>query len=475
MEFRDYVGFLSRRWLLLLLIPATALIVTYLWSRQLTPIYESTATVLLVNQVQPDAVTSQVNDLLIDERLIQTYVELIERRPVLAAVVQELSLPMTAEELAEQISVANDVQTQIIRITAHDSNASLAADMANTTTAVFIEQTETDIGRPGTVRVAEPAVAARTPVEPNLPLNLILAGFVSLIVSIGLGLVLNYLDSTARSPEDVQAASGLPLLGMVYRVRLRPRQGMEDFGLWALAEDYRGLRAKLDSARQHSGLKSLLIVSENAGEGRSITAANLALSLAQAGENVVLVDADLRRPHLHELFQVPNAAGLAAVLNGLTGFTEALETTRFENLMLLPAGTPQPNQAEKLSSRMMAELIEHLTGSGDIIIFDSPPMSAFADASILAAKVDASILVVESRRTRASEIRQSVERLSGAKGGIIGVVVNKVRGRRDGRPYQHWRQSSRGTDAQTPARAPATRRFRRNESRAVGSPQEEKL
>ncbi|HRC63298.1 MAG TPA: CpsD/CapB family tyrosine-protein kinase, partial [Dehalococcoidia bacterium] len=176
--------------------------------------------------------------------------------------------------------------------------------------------------------------------------------------------------------------------------------------------------------------------SANPQEGKSTSVANLAVVLAQAGQRVIVVDTDLRRPFLHTFFQVPNSFGLTGLL--LTEAEEpdaALVATGIQNLMLLPSGPRPPNPSELLTSPAMQHMIERLGTRADYVLFDSPPILAVTDASILAASTDAAILIAERGRTRTEALRRAHQALLRANARVLGVVINKAKGHGSGYGY----------------------------------------
>ena len=190
------------------------------------------------------------------------------------------------------------------------------------------------------------------------------------------------------------------------------------------------VRTNLEFAQSSSGRpKTMLVTSSSPREGKSTTASNLAAVLAQTGRSVILVDADLRRPTLHQIFGLPNKSGLSTlfVMDGSAAVEGLLRVTEVEGLRLLTSGPVPPNPAELLSSRRMGELIDALTREADVVIFDSPPLLGVSDASILASRLDGTILVVDSNRTRAGALKHAVELLRRGHATVWGVILNKLR------------------------------------------------
>lgn len=319
------------------------------------------------------------------------------------------------------------------------------------------------------VRLAEPATVPSAPVEPRPTVNALLGAMVGLLVAAAVVGVIEYLDDTIKSGEDISRAVGAATLGAIMQFDLpgraagRGRRGLALPGFAALttgtssktvprlltsldnrspvAEAYRMVRTNLEFARSGRPGQTMLITSASPGEGKTTTAANLALVLAQTGQRVVLVDADMRRPALHRLLQAPNTTGLSTLfvmdepaVDGLLRLT-ALDnppglSSSGRSLLLLPSGPLPPNPAELLSSARMRQIVELLKAEADIVLFDSPPLLGVADASALAARLDGVILVVDSGRTRAGALTHAAEVLRRAQANLWGVVLNKLTPRR---------------------------------------------
>ncbi|MPZ47974.1 MAG: polysaccharide biosynthesis tyrosine autokinase [Dehalococcoidia bacterium] len=430
MDLRTYAQIVRRRWWLLLLGPLLAAGIAFAISKQMTPIYTTSST-LLVNQTQNPGVV-QYNDILTSERLTNTYAQLIERQPVLAEVTRLLSLPMTEDGLADKISVATVRNTQLLRITVEDPDPQLASMIANSTAQAFIDDNSRSLGRPGTVTIAEEARVPKSPSKPDTRLNTMLAGMLGLMVVGGIALLLEYLDDTIKASEETEPAIGLPTLGTVQRMK-RVKGTAVALLEPGWSDAYLQLRTNIHFAGVGTRLKSILVTSCSPGEGKSTTASGLAAVLAQAGERVILVDTDLRRPTLHTVFGLPNSFGLTGLLlSDAYDPAPALVESGLKNLQVLPSGPLPANPADLLMSDNMARIITNLQQRADYVIFDSPPVLAVTDASILASRTDGTILVAEAGSTRTHSVVHAIQDLSKSQARLVGLVVNKARTHRAG-------------------------------------------
>ncbi len=441
MELVRYISLVRKWWWLLLIGTLVGGAASYAISKNLTPIYSSTAT-LLVNQTQVPG-TIAYNDILTSERLTRTYSNLIEKRPILEEVIERLDAPYSPDQLAGAISVSVVRDTQLLKLSAENADPEMASQIANTTASVFIEQnTQSQLSRPGDVSIVEAATIPSVPVKPHVLLNTLMAAVIGLLLAGGAALLIEYLDDTVKSPEDLEA-SGLPALGGVARFH-RPKDPSENLVAGSgsqrhFSEAYRVLRTNVQFSTIDRPGQALLITSANPGEGKTTTAANLALVTAQAGKKVVLVDSDLRRPSLHRFFGLSNEQGLTNLLLSTQPSVDGCaQRTRFENLAVITSGPLPPNPSELLASRRLDSVLDNLKAEADVVIFDSPPTLAVADASILAAKVDGTMLVVDSGRTRSPALQRAKEALARSKTHLLGAVLNKLKRRGGGYYYYYY-------------------------------------
>ena len=204
-----------------------------------------------------------------------------------------------------------------------------------------------------------------------------------------------------------------------------------------ITEQYRTLRTNIEFSSVDQEFRTILVTSSSPAEGKSTTVANLAVTFAQQGKRVLLVDSDLRKPTVHYTFNLKNVRGLTNVLTKQTALTEAVQATEVEHLSILTCGPIPPNPAELLGSASMSQFIELAKTHFDVVLFDTPPILAVADAQILANKVDGSILVISSGGTEQDAARKSKDLLMSAKGKVLGAVLNKKKAK-DSQYYYYY-------------------------------------
>lgn len=292
------------------------------------------------------------------------------------------------------------------------------------------------------ITLTTPAQPPTGPIRPRVLFNTMLALVVGALIGLGIAFLIEYLDDTVKTPDHVRDLTGLATLGNVIHLegaspdqRMVTHMAPKSLG----AEAYRVLRTNLQFSALDKPLSTLVCTSAAPGEGKSTTISNLAAVMAQSDRRVILVDADLRRPSLHKLLKLPNNVGLStALLDKGRDPGVYLQTTDVPNLRVMTTGPIPPNPAEMLNSARMHEMIEVLKGEADVVLFDTPPVLAVADTSILASQVDGTLLVVWAGKTRGEMLAQAVERLQSLGIQPLGVVLNKLTQRKSGYYYSNY-------------------------------------
>lgn len=292
------------------------------------------------------------------------------------------------------------------------------------------------------ITLTTPAQPSSGPIRPRVLFNTLLALIVGALIGLGIAFLIEYLDDTVKTPDHVRDLTGLATLGNVIQLegaspeeRMVARMAPKSLG----AEAYRVLRTNLQFSALDKPLATLVCTSAAPSEGKSTTITNLAIVMAQTDRRVILVDADLRRPSLHKILKLPNNVGLSTALLDKRRDPEAyLQDTDVANLRVMTTGPIPPNPAEMLNSARMHEMIELLKTEADVVLFDTPPVLAVADTSILASQVDGTLLVVWAGRTRGELLVQAVERLQSLGIQPLGVVLNKLAQRRSGYYYSNY-------------------------------------
>ena len=310
--------------------------------------------------------------------------------------------------------------------------------LARTKQAGITEQLKTS-----TVRIVDAAELPRVPARPKRVRDAAIGFLAAAVLALGLVFSLEALDTRIKSPEDVMQRLKLTSLGMVPQIAARDRNNgrlliSEPNPPPHFVEAFRSLRTSILFASAERGGRSILVSSTAPGEGKTLVSSNLALALAMAGQRVLLVDADMRRPKVHETFGCPLAPGLSDVLVGETAAEAAILPSGSDNLSILPAGTLPPNPPELLGSSPFAELLTAMSSRFDWVVFDSPPVRAVADAAIIAHLATAVVFVVGSEMTDAASAKSALDRLTATQGRVAGVVLNRVQLQRHSYYYARY-------------------------------------
>lgn len=313
-----------------------------------------------------------------------------------------------------------------------------------------------------TINVVEPAVAPTAPIGPNRGMTILLAAAIGFLLAAGAAFLLDYLDDTLKTPDDIKDAIDVSTLGAIARIEGEKPEERLVTALYPkspAAEAFRILRTNIQFSSLDNPPRTLMVTSSNPSEGKSTTLANLAVVMAQQGQRVVVLDTDLRRPTLHRIFQVPNNAGLTnALLQEHPSEEGFLQPTRVENLQILTTGPLPPNPAELLSSAKFAKLMNKLQEQADVLLFDSPPVMAVTDAAILARQVDGVVLVIDAGRTRRQWAVSAKESLDKVGAHLLGVAVNRLRPQAGGYYYYYYnRDYAYGEEGSDQGRRPRRR------------------
>ena len=460
-------------------------------------IYEARATLIVGQQLS--ALNPDVNQLTVSQRLSTTYAAIATKRPILEAVISELALTGTPDDLARRVFAEAPTDSALLMIVAEDTDPARAAEIANAVARLLIERTPavrgleselqkfieseltatreqieaaqaqietlSEIENPlpadlaaldrlqdrlvtlrstyasllessadnasNLLTVIEPAITPTSHISPRTLLNTLLGALVGLLLAAALAALVEYLDDRVKDADGVEEAAGLSTLGTVARMSgsrdelyrlatlLYPRS--------ANAEAYRTLRTNIEFASVDAPLKTLLVTSAGAHEGKTVTAANLAIAFAQSGRPTILVDADLRRPGVARMFGLENERGLTTLLReeGAT-INKIAHPTEQTNLRIITTGPLPPNPAELLGSQRMRRALAKITEAADCVIFDAPPVQVVIDAAVMSAYLDGTVLVVDATRSRRGAVRQAREALAKAGANVLGVILNRV-------------------------------------------------
>ena len=304
------------------------------------------------------------------------------------------------------------------------------------------------------IQVVDQAEYPTKPYKPNKRLNLLLAAVVGLFLGVGLAFFFEYLDNTVKTPEDIEQLLRLPSFGMVPEISSVRRKQLEKGASYPvelityghpksmLSEAYRSIRTSILLSSSEKPPKKIAVTSPNPAEGKTTTAINTSIALSQTGARVLIIDADLRKPRLHKIFNHENGLGLSTFLSGNGTLGCIIKKSEVPNLFYIPSGPIPPNPSELLGSNLFKSMMQALGAQFDHIMVDSPPVLGFADAIILSTSVDGVILTVIGGKTPRETLQRAKEVLQQVNTKILGVVINRVDIRRSDYGYYYYRYHS---------------------------------
>jgi polysaccharide biosynthesis transport protein len=406
---------LGRQWKLLVAVSLIAGALGAVASLLLPEQYDAESKILVsVNAMQDASSLSQGNDF--SQQRVQTYLTVATSGPVLEAVIDEMDLDLTPDELADKITAEAIPETALLRLVVRDTDASTAARIADTAATVLMARIDSleqgDSVMPDLVRtvLVEPAAIPAEPSSPSVPRNAALALLVGLSASVLFVYLRSTLDARIRSVDVLTEGMGMTLLGKIPRdaAKASDPSVMTEYDPSGFSEAYRLLRTRMRYANADGKLNTIMFTSVGEGEGKSSVASLLATALAESGQRVLLIDADMRRPSISEKFGLESTVGLTAVLTRQATLQEAVQRSAVTGVDILAAGVLPPNPAELLESQSMRDLVREAGRSFDLVLIDTPPAASTADATTVSAIADAVLLVV---RTDGKVTRHAVERV----------------------------------------------------------------
>ena len=433
LDISDYLRVLRKRWRLILACTLLATSAAALATFAATPLYRAQAQLFVSTSQPADQNVSGLNQGgQFAQQRVKSYANIINSPQVTEPVIGKLDLNITPRALARKISASAPLDTVLINVSVTDESPDQARRIANavaeqfTGVAAALETPVSSVTSPVKVSVVRPADTPIAPVSPRPKLNLALGLLVGLVTGVGGGLLRETLDTTVKSLAEAQEQASTSALGVIafdpdavkrpLIVHTDPHSPR--------AEAFRQLRTNLQFIDIDREPKSIVITSSVASEGKSTTTCNLAISLAQAGVRVALVEGDLRRPKLMEYLGLDGSVGVTSVLIGRSSLDDALQHWGGENLTVLGSGPPPPNPSELLSSHGMRELIRALEDRFDLVLIDAPPLLPVTDASILTTIASGAVLIVRHASTKRDQVKRSCESIGAVGGRLLGVVLN---------------------------------------------------
>lgn len=417
------------------------------------PHYTAAAT-MVVNSKQFKEVGDEVivaNDVELSERLVETYSIILKSDRVMESVAQDLGLNLAPAAMRKFISVAPAAKdAEVLSVTVRNTDPGLAANICNSIMKVAPAAISGTV-EVGSVNVLDYAKVPQYPEPPAAARNMLAGALLGLMLGVGLAFLSRYLDNTVKNDEDVKARLGLGLLGCIPYVGPGVRKEREavipslpqpdksNLPALAFLEAYKLTRTKLRYQTLVNNAGKLLITSTLKGEGKSVTTVNLAVTLAQSGASVLVIDCDLRKPSIHKLLDLPlqEGKGLVPVLLGEVEAKAGIVVMEGTGIHILPGG-PVPNPSELLGSEKMANLLAGLEPDYDYILLDTPPACLFNDAVALSKYTDGIIYVVKQGFVKVDTIYLTLVNFKNINARILGCVLNGIKYKKAGMGYKYY-------------------------------------
>ncbi|MEV5744008.1 polysaccharide biosynthesis tyrosine autokinase [Microbispora rosea] len=430
MELLYYARLMRRHWLLLLLSLLVGMGAAILVTVNTAPRYVAGITMLVSADDPEGSLSTALQAGALSQQRVQSYATLLTSRRVVGGIAQGEDV----DALQEDVTATAIPNTALLRVTVADSDPRRAAQRADALGSAFtglIDEIERPSSKsPPTVRVTvvDKAEVPEEPVSPKPLTNMALGALIALFAAITVLVLRDRLDTTVKTAEALQRVAKSSVLGLIGYERDARRHPLvlRDQGRSVRAEAFRSLRTNLQFIGVDRQPRSLVVTSCLPGEGKSSTSVNLAITMAQAGWRVVLVDADLRRPSVPRYLGIEGGTGLTDVLIERARLHEVIQTWGQPGLSVLPSGRIPPNPSELLGSRGMRSVLAQLTEEYDMVIIDAPPLLPVTDAAALGAICDGALLVVRHGKTRNEQVVQAGELLSSINTRLVGTVLNFV-------------------------------------------------
>ncbi len=432
MELRDYLHVLRKHAVLIIIMTLVGVGAAAAWSLTRTPMYNASSTVYVSTQAGDSVAELQQGQSFTQAR-VATYAALATTPVVIDPVITELGLDSTAAAQAGRVTATATTGTNLIRITVTDADPAQAAEISNaiaaslTTTVESLDTLEGQTASPVRLTRVENALPPSQASSPNAPLNLALGLLLGIAAGIGAAMLLTVLDTRVRTKRDVENITDTPILAAIsYDAKWKQRPLIIHVDpMSPRAESFRALRTNLQFV-EFDGKHSFTVTSSMPSEGKSSTAVNLAIALADAGKKVALLDADLRKPKVAEYCGIDGSIGLTDVLIGSVRLGDVMLPWGDRSLYVLPAGRIPPNPSELLGSPQMSQLLEILERDFDVVICDSPPLLPVTDAAVLSKITSRVITVVAAGETSKQQLTAAMSALDHVGATQAGIVITKV-------------------------------------------------
>lgn len=454
MNIEQFVKVLRSRWVTVCVTALIPILGAIAYTLTQTPLYQA-STRLFVSTTAGSSVSDLYSGNRLSQDRVLSYTQLVMGETLAQRTVDRLGLDTSAKALAQSVTAKSKPGTVLIDVAVVDPSPVRARDIANAMSDEFVAMVrELETPAKGANPEARVVVEQRAsippyPVVPKKKRNLAVGIALGAMLGVGLALLRDQLDNTIKSPEDLEEVTGTGVIGYIpFDKKLNTTHAIAfDTDNSGTAEGFRKLRTNLQFLAVDNPPKLIVVTSTSPSEGKSTTAINIALALAEAEHNVVLVDGDLRRPRLAKYLDLVGSVGFSTVLSGGASLDEVLQKTKFSQLTVLAAGTIPPNPSELLGSLAAKKMFSDLRAKFDYVIVDSSPLLAVTDGAILAAEADGAIVAVRAGKTKRDQLAHAIGMLRDVDAKLLGAVLTMLPTRGSGSySYNYYYYGGYGDD-----------------------------
>ena len=431
---RDFLNYLKKYVLVIAAVALVLVIGVFIYDKSIKkPLYTTYTTIILTksNETQTGTTITQ-NDILLNQKLVETYSKIIKSKLVLEQVISETGVTYTAEELSENVNVEAYENTEMLKISVTDQDPELAASIANSIAQVFSGEIA-KIYQINNISVVDVAVTPEEVSNNTLKRDLLIALFIGIFGTIGVVFVVYYFDDTVKLTDNLEEEIGMPVVAKVFKSDIGSKNNRkvellaQKYPKSVVSESIKTLRTNLQFSSVDEDIKTILITSSIPGEGKSFISANLAISFAQTDKKVLIVDCDMRKGRQHRIFKLSNSKGLSNLLiDDMTNYKDYINKTSVDGVSLITRGTVPPNPSELLNSKKNADLIRILKAKYDVIIYDGVPCNGLPDSIIMSKLVDKVLIVSSDSMTPKSVLESTKKQLESVNAPVAGDVLNNV-------------------------------------------------
>ena len=463
---RDIINLLLSRIWLILTVTILGAAAGYGISRLVLPLkYSSHISMYVQSYTGISENANNVNNISNSKQLVNTYIEVMKDDAVMKAVGDQLAEQFDTDTLSRNfklsaegsvtpaslrscLAISSVQDTSAVKVTATAKNAEVAAAICNDLTKVAPQYVEEAVGV-GSINTIDTAKVYRTPVAPNVRKNTVLGGAAGFLCIVMLIFLIDFFDNTVKDSDALGQKYNKAILGEIQQFGTeRKKRGQEadphirltDAQVpFYIVESYKSIRTNVAFSLSTVENKIFAVSSPNPGDGKSTTAANIAIAMAQSGSRVLLIDADMRKAVIHKIFSLKNKKGLSSAVSRMCSPEECIQSAVMENLDVMPCGPIPPNPSELLASDSMGRMLEKLRGAYSVIIIDTPPVNIVTDAMELAKNVSGMIMVLRYGKTTDTDVETAVKKTEASGMNLFGFILNDVKVKRNGTYYSKYK------------------------------------